>query len=142
MFVVSWLWNLDLQNAKELKHHSSSLLPRTCTMTIFANLKYFGKEQTINLDVENMRQRCVKRFMSINLAIATHAFDIMVNLNINCSMLKEDVDRTSRTHTSLPASFLGLQNATLITSKCLLKFSSTSNYNRYYGYTTPKLSMT
>jgi hypothetical protein len=57
-------------------------------------------------------------------------------------MLKEDVDRTSRTHTSLPASFLGLQNATLITSKCLLKFSSTSNYNRYYGYTTPKLSMT
>jgi hypothetical protein len=57
-------------------------------------------------------------------------------------MLKEDVDRTSRTHTSLPASFLGLQNATLITSKCLLKFSSTSDYNRYYGYTTPKLSMT
>jgi hypothetical protein len=57
-------------------------------------------------------------------------------------MLKEDVDRTFRTQTSLPANFLGLQNATLITSKCLLKFSFTSYYNRYYGYTTPKLSMT
>ncbi len=110
-------------------------------MAIFANLMYFGKEQTPNLDVENMRQRCVKRFMSISLAITTHAFDVMVNLNINCSMLKEEVDRTSRTHTSLLASFLGLQNATLITSKCLLKFSSTLDYNRYYGYTTPKLSM-
>jgi hypothetical protein len=37
---------------------------------------------------------------------------------------------------------LGLQNATLITSKCLLKFSSTLDYNQYYGYTTPKLYMT
>jgi hypothetical protein len=49
------------------------------------------------LDAENMCQRCVKTFMSISLAIVTHAFDIMVNLNINCSMLKEDVDRTSKT---------------------------------------------
>jgi hypothetical protein len=91
-------------------------------MAIFANLKYFGKEQISNLDAEKMHQRHVKRFMSISLTISACAFDIMVNLNINCSMSKEDVDRTSRTHTSLPASFLGLQNATLITSKCLLKF--------------------
>ncbi len=111
-------------------------------MAIFANLKYFGKEQTSNLDAKKMRQRCIKRFMSISLAIVTCAFDIMVKLNIDCSMLKEDVDRTSRTQTSLLASFLGLQNATLITSKCLLKFSSTLDYNQYYGYTTPKLYMT
>jgi hypothetical protein len=43
-------------------------------MVIFANVKYFGKEQTSNLDVEKMRQRRVKRFMLISLAIAAHAF--------------------------------------------------------------------
>jgi hypothetical protein len=102
-------------------------------MAIFANLKYFGKEQTSNLDAKKMHQRHVKRFMSINLTIAACTFDIMVNLNIDCSTSKENVDRTSRTHTSLPTHFLGLQNASLITSKCLLKFSSASNYNQYYG---------
>ncbi len=111
-------------------------------MTIFANLKYFGKEQASNLDVERVHQRHVKRFTSINLTIVAHAFDFMANLNINCLMSREDVNRTSGTHTSLPTSFLGLQNATLITSKCLLKFSFASNYSQYCGYTTPKLSMT
>jgi len=57
-------------------------------------------------------------------------------------MLKENVDNISRTHTSLLASFLGLQNATLITSKCLLKLSFALDYSQYCGYTTPKLSMT
>ncbi len=111
-------------------------------MAIFANLKYFGKKQTSNLDAEKMRQRRIKIFMSINLAIVARAFDIMVNLTIDSLTSKEDVDRTSRTHTSLSASFLGLQNATLITSKCLLKFSSSLDCSQYYGYTTPKLSMT
>jgi hypothetical protein len=57
-------------------------------------------------------------------------------------MSREDVNRTSRTHASLPTNFLGLQNATLITSKCLLKFSFASDYSQHCGYTTPKLSMT
>jgi hypothetical protein len=38
--LVSWLHNLDLQNAKELKQHLSFTFPRTCTMTIFTNLHY------------------------------------------------------------------------------------------------------
>jgi hypothetical protein len=51
---MSWLCNLDLQNAKEVKHHSSSSLPRTCTKAILANLKYPGNEQVNTLDVEKM----------------------------------------------------------------------------------------
>jgi hypothetical protein len=40
------------------------------------------------------------------------------------------------------AQFLRMaQKVVLITSKCLWKFSSTTNYNQYYGYTTPKLSI-
>ncbi len=81
-------------------------------------------------------------FTSISLTIVAHAFDFMLNLNINCSMLRDDDNRNSRTHTSLSTSFLGFQNATLITSKCLLKFSFASDYIQYYGYTTSKLSMT
>jgi hypothetical protein len=50
-------------------------------MAIFANLKYFGKEQISNLDAEKMHQRHIKRFMSISLTISARAFDIMVNLN-------------------------------------------------------------
>ncbi len=68
----------------------------------------------------------------------------MASLNIYYSMSKEDANRTSGTHTSLPANFLGLQNAILITSKCLLKLSFASDYSQYCGYTTPtpELSMT
>jgi hypothetical protein len=40
--VVSPLHNLDLQNAKELKHHSSSSLASICTIAILVNLKYLG----------------------------------------------------------------------------------------------------
>ncbi len=68
-------------------------------MAIFTNLKYFGKKQASNLDVERMCQRHIKRFTSMSLAITTHAFDCMANLNIDCSKSKEDVNKTSRTHT-------------------------------------------
>jgi hypothetical protein len=114
--VVSQLRNLDLHNAKELKHHSSFTLPRTCTMAISTNLTYTTKEQASNMDAKRMHQRCVKGFTSIVLAITTHSFDFMANLNIDCSMLKEDINITSRTDTSLSANFLWLENATLITS--------------------------
>jgi hypothetical protein len=140
--VFSQLCSLDLQNAKELKHGSSSMLPMNCTMEVSTNLKYSRKEQTSNLDVERMRQKCIKGFTSISLAIAAHAFDFTANLSIDCSMLKEDADRTSRTHTLLSGNFLGLQNAALITFKCLLKLSYALDYSQYCGYTTPKLSMT
>jgi hypothetical protein len=111
-------------------------------MTIFANLKYFGKEQASYLDAKKRGQRQVKEFTSIGLTIVAHAFDFMANLNIDYSMSKEDVDRTLGTHTSLLASFLGLQNAILITSKRLLNLSFASDYSQYCGYTTPELSMT
>jgi len=84
----------------------------------------------------------VKGFTSIASTIATHPFDFMASFNIDYSMSKEDVDRTSGTHTSLLASFLGLQNAILITSKCWLKLSFASDYSQYCGYTTPELFMT
>jgi len=50
--VFSRLCSLDLQNAKELKHGSSSMLPMSCTMEVSTNLKYSKKKQTSNLDVE------------------------------------------------------------------------------------------
>jgi len=111
-------------------------------MAIFANLKYSGKEQANNLDTKKVRQRHIKGFTPIGLTIATDAFDFRASLNIDYSMSKEDADRTSRTHTSLPASLLGLQTAILITSKCLLKLSFALDYSQYCGCTTPKLSMT
>jgi hypothetical protein len=43
--VVNQFRNLDLQNAKELKHCSSSTLPKTCTIAISANSKYSRNEQ-------------------------------------------------------------------------------------------------
>jgi hypothetical protein len=43
-------------------------------MEIFTTLKYSGKKQASNLDVERMRQRRVKKFTLISLAIGTHAF--------------------------------------------------------------------
>jgi hypothetical protein len=44
---MNQLHNLDLQNAKELKHHSSSTFLKTCHMAIQANLNYNGKKQAI-----------------------------------------------------------------------------------------------
>jgi hypothetical protein len=52
--VVNWLCNLDLQNVKKLKHHSSSTLPSTCTIANLTNSKYSRKEQASTLDVEIM----------------------------------------------------------------------------------------
>jgi len=66
-------------------------------MTIFANLKYFEKEQASNLYAEKVCQRHVKEFTSINLTIVAHAFDFMASLNIDYSMSREDADRTSGT---------------------------------------------
>jgi hypothetical protein len=40
----------------------------------------------------------IKGFISITLAIAAHAFDFMASLNINCSMSKENANKTSRHH--------------------------------------------
>jgi hypothetical protein len=111
-------------------------------MAIFANLKYCGKEQASNLDAKKVCQRHIKGFTSIGLIVAAHAFDFMASLNIDYSMSKEHADTTLGTHTSLPASFLVLQNAVLIRSKCLLKLSFASDYSQYCGYTTPELSMT
>jgi hypothetical protein len=54
--VVNPFHNLDVPNAKELKHCSSSMLPKTCIMETFTNLKYFGKEEERTLDLERMRQ--------------------------------------------------------------------------------------
>jgi hypothetical protein len=34
-------------------------------MEVFTNLKYFGKEQASNLDIERMHQRHIKGFTSI-----------------------------------------------------------------------------
>jgi hypothetical protein len=76
-------------------------------MVIFAKLKYSKKEQASNLDVEKVRQRHIIGFTLIGLAIATHAFDFVASLNINCLMSK-NIDRISRIDTSLLASFLGL----------------------------------
>jgi len=72
----------------------SSMLPRIYTVVIFANLKYFRKEQTSNLDAEKVHQRCIKGFTSIGLTIAAHAFDFMASLNIDYSMSRKDVDKT------------------------------------------------
>jgi len=65
-------------------------------MTIFANLKYFEKEQASNLYAGKVCQRRVKGFTSINLTIVAHAFDFMAK-NIDYSMSREDADRTSGT---------------------------------------------
>jgi hypothetical protein len=55
--------------------------------------------------LKRMHQRCFKRFASIGLAIAAHAFDFMANLNINSLMSRKDANKTSKTHTSLLANF-------------------------------------
>jgi len=65
--VVNQFRNLDLQNAKELKHCSSSTLPRTCTIAISANSKYSRNEQERGLDVERVHQRRKIGFSLISL---------------------------------------------------------------------------
>jgi hypothetical protein len=55
-------------------------------MEVSTNLKYSGKEQASNLDVERMCQRPIKGFTSISLTIVAHAFDFMASLDINYSM--------------------------------------------------------
>jgi hypothetical protein len=54
--VVNQFHNLDFPNAKELKHCSSTMLPKTRNMEISANLKYFGKEEGRTLDLGRMHQ--------------------------------------------------------------------------------------
>jgi hypothetical protein len=76
-------------------------------MLILANLKYFGKEHAIILDVGKVHQRCVKGFTSSNLAIAIYAFDFTANLKIDCGISKEATNKTLNTHTSLLPNFLG-----------------------------------
>jgi len=98
---------LGFAECKGTKTWLSSMLPRIYTMAMFANLKYSREEQASNLDAEKVCQRHIKGFTSIGLTIATHAFDFMANLIIDYSRSKEDADRTSGTHTSLLASFLG-----------------------------------
>jgi len=51
---MNLLHNLDLQNAKELKHCSSSTLPNIWTMAISTDLKYSENAQASALDVERM----------------------------------------------------------------------------------------
>ncbi len=113
--VVSQFCNLDLQNAKELKYYSSSTLPRTCTMAIYANLKCFGKEQKRTLDVERVRQRRKIGFSLVSLAMASTAFDFIDNLTRDYSMSSEATESISRTHTSKLPTFIGWQYAYLIT---------------------------
>jgi len=81
---VSLLRNLNLQNARELKHYSFFTLPNTCTMAILANLKYLGNAQACTLDVERMHQSHLKGFISNDLAMATQTFDFMVSLKMDC----------------------------------------------------------
>jgi hypothetical protein len=68
--VVKWLRNLDLQNAKKLKHCSFFTLPNICTITILANVKYSKKEQASTLDTKRMRQNHVKGFTPNGLTMA------------------------------------------------------------------------
>jgi hypothetical protein len=68
--VAKQLHNLNLQNAKKLKHNSFSTLLSICTITISTNLKYLKREQTNTLDAKRMRQSHVKGFTSSGLAMA------------------------------------------------------------------------
>jgi hypothetical protein len=54
--VLNRFHNLDLQNAKELKYCSSSMLLETCTMEISINLKYYGKEKERIVNLERVHQ--------------------------------------------------------------------------------------
>ncbi len=100
--LASQLQSLDLWNAKELKHCSSSTLPITYTMANFANSKCFGKKKRKKaLDVEKMCQSWKIKFTSMGSAITSSAFDVTVNLSIDCWISKEVVhESTLSTHTS------------------------------------------
>jgi hypothetical protein len=73
---------LGFAKCKELKHHSSSMLPRTCTMAISTNLKY-SKKTCKHFGCSKNILEVIKGFTSSGLTMVTHAFDFMPNLNIN-----------------------------------------------------------
>ncbi len=52
-------------------------------MAIWTNLKYFEKEHASTLDVKRVHYKHIKGFKSSYLAMATHAFDFMANLNMD-----------------------------------------------------------
>jgi hypothetical protein len=110
-------------------------------MLIFANLKYFGKEEERTLDVKRVHQMQKIRFTLIGLAMASTAFDFIDNLNIDCSMSNATTKSTLGTHISKLPTFLGWKYASLITYKCLTKLAFASSYIQYCGYTTPMLSI-
>jgi hypothetical protein len=68
-------------------------------MVISTNLNFLGREQVNIIDVERICQRCVSGFTSNGLAMVTHAFDFMANLNKDFLMSRDVVDNISRTHT-------------------------------------------
>jgi Fe2+ or Zn2+ uptake regulation protein len=59
------------------------MLPRTCIMAIFANLKYLKKEQEIILLAKRMHKSCVSRFKFASLATVSKALDFMANINMD-----------------------------------------------------------
>ncbi len=61
--------------------------------------------------------------------MASTAFDLINNLNIDCSMLNATTKSDTETHTSKLPTFLGWQYAFLITCKCLAKLAPTSTFN-------------
>ncbi len=69
-------------------------------MVIFANLKYFGKEEEKTLDVKRVHQRQKTWFTSIGLAMASIAFDFIDNLNIDCLVSNVATKNTLSTHRS------------------------------------------
>jgi hypothetical protein len=60
------------------------MLPRTYIMAIFANLKYFRKEQEIILLAKRMHKSCVSGFKFASLATVSKALDFMANINVDC----------------------------------------------------------
>jgi hypothetical protein len=58
---------------------SSSMLPNTWTMTIFASLKYFNKMFHNTLKVENIIHNLVKEFIRIGGSMVETTFKCGVN---------------------------------------------------------------
>ncbi len=98
-------------------------------MAIYANLKYFGREQERTMDVERMRQKQKIRFSLVSLAMASTTFDFIDNLTKDYSMSSEAIESISRTHTSKLPTFIGWQYVSLITHICLAKFFFCINQN-------------
>jgi len=70
-----------------------------------------------------------------------HAFIFMANLNIDCWIFMEAIEKTLGTHASMLFNYLEVAKGCFITFKCLQKLYSTLDCNQYCGYTTPKLSI-